>query len=224
MKSFTLGLLTLLLSFVVLADTTVSTMSDQTAEQAVIQNASLDVTKSKSQGVDNSQNDRQIFLPSGPGAIPVKVTDDKEAEKSAGTATHSYTGANKAVNNVEHGAEPVKNKSTESIREQWGVGEFIVRQTSAGYMLDLRYRVFDKEKARPLFSRQLRPFIIEESSGVKYGVPASPKVGFLRQAPQHVKENKQYFLMVANPGKRIKTGDKLTLVIGDFRVEHLTVE
>jgi hypothetical protein len=224
MKCLTLGLLILIFSFVVQADPAVSTMSDQTAGQAVIQNAAPDVTTSVNQGVDNSQDDRQIFLPSGSGAIPVKVTDDKEAEKSAGTAIHSDTDASKAVNNVEHGAEPVKNKSAEAIKEQWGVGEFIVRQTSAGYMLDIRYRVFDKEKARPLFSRQLRPFIIEESSGVKYGVPASPKVGFLRQAPQHVKENKQYFLMIANPGQRIKTGDKLTLVIGDFRVEHLTVE
>lgn len=223
MKCFTLGLLTLLFSFGVLADPAVSTMSVQTAGEA-IQNIAPDVTTSINQGGDNSQDDRQLLLPSGPGAIPVKVTDDKEVEKSVSTATHSDADVNKAVNNVEHGTEPVKDKSAEAIKDQWGVGEFIVRQTSAGYMLDLRYRVFDKEKAKPLFSRQLLPFIIEESSGVKYGVPASPKVGFLRQAPQHVKENKQYFLMIANPGKRIKAGDKLTLVIGDFRIEHLTVE
>jgi hypothetical protein len=144
------------------------------------------------------------------------------------------------INKVERGAEPVKEKgsastkeissesvkekSSESIAEKWGVGNFKVRHTSAGYMLDIRYYVFDSAKAKPLFSRKLRPFVIEEASAVKYGVPASPKVGFLRQAPSHVKENKEYFLMIANPGNRIKTGDKLTLVIGDFRIEHLTVE
>lgn len=117
-----------------------------------------------------------------------------------------------------------KEKSDQSLKEKWGVGDFKVRHTSAGYMLDIRYRVFDSAKAKPLFSRKLRPFVIEEASAVKYGVPASPKVGFLRQAPSHIKENKEYFLMIANPGKKIKTGDKLTLVIGDFRVEHLTVE
>ena len=114
--------------------------------------------------------------------------------------------------------------SAESMKEKWGVSDFSVRQTSAGYMLDVRYWVIDRVKAKPLFDRKLRPFVIEESSGIKYGVPASPKVGFLRQAPSYLKENKEYFLFIANPGQRIKKGEKLTLVIGDFRVEHLTVE
>ncbi len=180
MKCVTLSLLVLLLSFGAQAG-----QGDITSNQVA----------------DNSENDRQFFLPSGPAAIPINVTDDKEKRTKS-----------------------LKGKSVEILKDKWGVGEFIVRPTSAGYMLDVRYRVFDRIKAKPLFDRKLRPFAIEEASGVKYGVPASPKVGFLRQAPQHVKENKEYFLMIANPGKRIKSGDKLTLVIGDFRVEHLTVE
>ena len=155
----------------------------------------------QSKDANDKKNDRQFYLPSGSAAIPITITDD--SEKSA---------------------VPVNDKSAELLKEKWGVGDFIVRQTSAGYMLDVRYYVYDKEKAKPLFDRKLRPFAIEEATGIKYGVPASPKVGFLRQAPQHVKENKQYFLMIANPGKRIKRGDRLTLVIGDFRIEHLTVE
>ena len=114
--------------------------------------------------------------------------------------------------------------SIEKAREKWGVEDFKVRHTSDGYMLDLRYRVIDSKKAEPLFDRALRPFIIEEASGETYGVPASPKIGFLRQAPKHIKENKVYFLFIANPAKRIKKGSKITLVIGDFRVEHLLVE
>ncbi len=118
----------------------------------------------------------------------------------------------------------IKKNVFASIKEKWGMDEFSVHQTSAGYMLDIRYRVTDAIKAKPLFSRKLHPFVIDEASGIRYGVPASPKVGFLRQAPSYLKENKVYFMFVANPGKRIKKGDKLTLVIGDFRVEHLTVE
>jgi len=193
MKCFILGLLVLLFSFVVQADPAVNIAPNQ----------------ADSQPGDNIKNDRQFLLPSGPGAIPINVTDDNEVEKPAGTAIPPVT---------------VKEKSAEFIKEKWGVGEFIVRLTSAGYMLDVRYRVFDKTKAKPLFSRKLRPYAIEEASNVKYGVPASPKVGFLRQAPSHIKENKEYFLMIANPGKRLKPGDKLTLVIGDFRIEHLTIE
>lgn len=167
-----------------------------------------------------------LLLSFGLLAAPVntvssQTTDDGEADHSKNDRQLSIPSDSSAmpVNITDY-----KDKYAEQIKEKWGVGDFIVRQTSAGYMLDVRYRVYDKKKAKPLFSRKLRPFAIEEASGVKYGVPASPKVGFLRQAPQHIKENKQYFLMIANPGKRIKTGDKLTLVIGDFRIEHLTVE
>ena len=204
MKCFTLGLFVLFISFGV---------------QAAPNN-----TDSKEQGADNSQNDRQFSLPSGPGAIPVNAAGDNEAGKQTNNNEELSKVEQSAQSITENSVKPVKDKSAESIKEKWGVGEFIVRQTSAGYMLDVRYRVFDKEKAKPLFSRKLRPFAIEEASGVKYGVPASPKVGFLRQAPSHIKENKEYFLMIANPGKRLKSGDKLTLVIGDFRIEHLTIE
>lgn len=195
MKCITLGLLALLFSFSVQADPAVNFMPNQ----------------ADSQSGDNGKNDRRFLLPSGPGAIPINVTNDNKVGHSAESVK-------------EKSSESIKDKAAESIKEKWGVGEFIVRHTSAGYLLDVRYRVFDKEKAKPLFSRELRPFVIEEASGVKYGVPASPKVGFLRQAPSHIKENKEYFLMIANPGKKINTGDTLTLVIGDFRIEHLTVE
>ena len=202
MKCFSLAILVLFFSFAVQADPSVNTIPNQAA--------------------DNSQNDRQIYLPSGQDAIHVKVTDDSEVDKRTGTAKNAASTVDKGINKVEHGAE--KEKSTKSIKEKWGVDNFRVRLTSAGYMLDVRYRVYDKTKAKPLFSRKLRPYAIEEASNVKYGVPASPKVGFLRQAPSHIKENKEYFLMIANPGKRLKPGDKLTLVIGDFRIEHLTIE
>lgn len=202
MKCFSLAILVLFFSFAVQADPSVNTIPNQAA--------------------DNSQNDRQVYLPSGQGTIPVQITDDGEVDQRTGTAKHAANTVDKAINKVEHGAE--KEKSTESIKEKWGVDNFRVRLTSAGYMLDVRYRVYDKTKAKPLFSRKLRPYAIEEASNVKYGVPASPKVGFLRQAPSHIKENKEYFLMIANPGKRLKPGDKLTLVIGDFRIEHLTIE
>lgn len=114
--------------------------------------------------------------------------------------------------------------SEKKVKDKWGVEEFKIRLTSAGYMLDVRYRVTDKVKAKPLFKRQLRPFVIDEATGVRYGVPSTSKLGYIRQAPSSVKENKVYFLLIANPGKRLKRGDKLSLVIGDFKVEHIIVE
>lgn len=150
-------------------------------------------------------------------------TEDTRAVKSETVETRENK-IKSDESQKDDGTKKQGKKSNKVIREKWGVDDFIVRHTSAGYMLDVRFRVYDKDKAKPLFDRKLRPFAIAEESGNKFGVPASPKVGFLRQAPQHIENNKQYFLMIANPGKRFKTGDKLTLVIGDFRAPHLTVE
>ncbi len=204
MKCFTLGLLALLFSSGVQAATTVNTTPNPAD--------------------DDSKKNSQVFLPSDPGAITVDVSDDNEAGKQTSNTKEPGKVEQSVKPITEKSDKPVRDNSAESAKEKWGVDNFRVRLTSAGYMLDVRYRVIDKTKAKPLFSRKLRPFAIEEASGVKYGVPASPKLGFLRQAPQFVKQNKEYFLMLANPGKRLKSGDKLTLVIGDFRIEHLTVE
>ena len=106
-------------------------------------------------------------------------------------------------NNTENSSK-VKQQSATSVEEQWGVDEFSVRLSSAGYMLDVRYRVTDTIKAMPLFSRKLRPFIINEASGDKYGVPASPKIGYLRQAPSVLKENKVYFFVYRKSRKATK--------------------
>lgn len=204
MKCFTPGLLVLLFSCAVQAATTGNT--------------------SPNPADDDSKKNSQVFLPSGPGVLTVDVSDDNKVSKQTSNTKEPVKVELSVKPITEKSAKPEKNKSAESAKEKWGVDNFKVRLTAAGYMLDVRYRVIDKIKAKPLFSRKLRPFAIEEGSGVKYGVPASPKVGFLRQAPQFVKENKEYFLMIANPGNRIKAGDKLTLIIGDFRIEHLTVE
>ncbi|RMG28534.1 MAG: hypothetical protein D6721_08155 [Gammaproteobacteria bacterium] len=99
-----------------------------------------------------------------------------------------------------------------------------VRLTAAGYMLDLRLRVGDGKKARPIFDRKLRPYIVEEKTGYRFYVPESSKLGPLRQAPQRVRSHRVYFLLFANPGRRIRHGDRISFVVGDYGVRHLVVQ
>ena len=54
-------------------------------------------------------------------------------------------------------------------------------------------------------------------------MPDPPKVGPLRPRGEPV-EGKSYFVLFGNPGKFIKAGSKVTVVIGDFRAPALTVE
>ena len=90
-------------------------------------------------------------------------------------------------------------------------------------MLDFRYRVVDAEKAKPLFRRKSRPQVIDQASGARMGVYSSPKTGPMRTS-DIPKVDRNYFIMFANPGRYIEVGNKVTVVIDDFRVENLTVQ
>ena len=98
-----------------------------------------------------------------------------------------------------------------------------IRVSAGGYMLDFRYKVLDAEKAAPLFDRRIKPYLIDQATGASFAVPEPPKVGALRQTRKPVAD-RNYFIIFANPGKYVKQGDKVTVVIGDFRAGDLVVE
>jgi hypothetical protein len=109
------------------------------------------------------------------------------------------------------------------IEEAWGIKILSLRLSANGYMLDFRYRLIDPKKAASLFDIRNKPYLIDQASGVKCYVPNPPKVGSLRTT-KNPEPNKNYFILFANPGKFIKAGNKVTVVVGDFRAENLTVE
>jgi hypothetical protein len=108
--------------------------------------------------------------------------------------------------------------------ERWGIRILGIRQSANGYMLDFRYQVLDPEKASLLMNRKEKPFLIDQTSGAKFIVPNMPKVGPLRQTSLKPLAGRHYFILFANPGKFVKSGNKVTVVIGDFREENLVVE
>jgi hypothetical protein len=109
---------------------------------------------------------------------------------------------------------------------RWGVIPQAIRLTSAGHMLDFRYRIKDPEKALPLVDRTNRPYLLHEKSGNKLPVPVPGKVGPLRQTEKYGKPkvDRNYFVMFSNPGRVVQAGDSVTVVIGDFEARNLIVE
>jgi len=105
---------------------------------------------------------------------------------------------------------------------EWGVQILGIRRAAAGYMLDFRYRVLDADKAAPLFDRKTHPYLIDQATGAKFGVPNPPKTGPLRTS-DNPKANRNYFIFFSNPGKYVKPGSLVTVVIGEFKVENLVV-
>jgi len=114
-------------------------------------------------------------------------------------------------------------KDSSCIEEKWGIKILSLRLSAGGNILDFRYRLIDLKKAAPIFDIRNKPYLIDQASGVKCYVPKAPKVGSLRTT-KNAMPNRNYFILFGNPGKFIKKGNKVTVVVGDFKAENLTVE
>jgi len=112
-----------------------------------------------------------------------------------------------------------------SLEEQWGVKVESLRISAAGNLLDFRYRIIDPEKASYLVDRSNKPYLIDQASGRVLSVPTTAKVGPLRQTVRYglPQKDKIYFILFGNPHV-IKPGDKVTVVIGEFKAENIIVE
>ena len=120
------------------------------------------------------------------------------------------------------------NISPEKVKEladEWGVALQGMRLTSAGFMLDFRFRVLDADKALPLFDHRIKPYIVAERSNIKLPVPMAAKVGAFRPTNRgrNIKADKTYYMIFGNPDRHVKAGETVTVAIGDFRVENLMV-
>jgi hypothetical protein len=111
------------------------------------------------------------------------------------------------------------------VEEKLGIKIVGLRRSSAGYMIDFRYRVLDPAKAASLLDRKIKPYLLDEASGAQLGVPDAPKVGQLRPTSRNnVIPGRNYYILFANPGRYLNAGSKVTLVAGDVRIGDLTVE
>lgn len=113
----------------------------------------------------------------------------------------------------------------QALRDKWGVEVYGVRQAAKGYMMDFRFRVVDAAKAQPLFDPRIKPYVLTEGTNVKLPVPSGAKVGAFRTTNRgkNITADKDYYMMFGNPDAYVKPGQKVSVVIGDFRVERLTL-
>ena len=116
-------------------------------------------------------------------------------------------------------------EEAKELADKWGVELLGMRLTTAGYMLDFRFRVMDADKALPLFDHRIKPYIVAERSNIKLPVPMAAKVGAFRPTNRgkNIKADKTYYMIFGNPDRHVKVGEKVTVAIGDFKVEHLMV-
>ena len=105
----------------------------------------------------------------------------------------------------------------------WGVDSLSVKSVESGEVIRFSYRVLDADKAKPLNDKKSEPSLVDLGAGVKLVVPSLEKVGQLRQSGT-AQAGKAYWMAFSNKGRRVKRGDRVSVVIGQFRADGLVVE
>jgi hypothetical protein len=105
----------------------------------------------------------------------------------------------------------------------WGVDSLRVKAVESGELIRFSWRVLDPDKAAALNDKKTEPLLLDSQAGVKLVVPTMEKVGQLRQSSTP-EVDKSYWMAFSNPGRKVKPGDFVTVVIGQFHAIGLVVE
>jgi hypothetical protein len=163
-----------------------------------------------------------LLLPHLAGATPVgPAADSRSAAAPAAPALSD--GPIPPVPGASTTPQAWRAREGAYFKRTWGTEIIGIHTASSGYMLTFRYRVLDPALAKPLNDQKAKAYVIDEATGVRLAVPAMENVGELRQTTQS-EADKTYFIVFGNPGKLVKPGGRVTVVIGRFHVPGLIVE
>ena len=80
--------------------------------------------------------------------------------------------------------------------------------------------------AQSLLEQKVKPVLVNEATGDRFYIPQAPKVGALKQsatAKQPAIVDRTYFMLFANPDRKLKSGEKVTLYAGESVVKDIVV-
>jgi hypothetical protein len=108
--------------------------------------------------------------------------------------------------------------SASGLAERSGVRVVRVAATGGGGLLDLRYQVVNPDVAAAVHDPGTPPALVDERSGLVIGQ-------LLMGHMQHgrPKAGVTYYLVFINPGDAVRRGDRVSVVLGHARVEHVRV-
>jgi hypothetical protein len=108
--------------------------------------------------------------------------------------------------------------SASGLVERSGVKITQVAVTGDGGLVDLRFTVVDANKAAALHDPAHPPAVVDQRSGL---VVKDLLMSHAHTAP--FKAGVTYYLVFNNPGNWVHRGDKVAVLLGDARVENVTV-
>jgi hypothetical protein len=99
-----------------------------------------------------------------------------------------------------------------------GVRVVRVAATGGGGLLDLRYEVVNPDVAAVVHDPKTPPALVDERSGLV--------IGQLLMGHMHKGQSKAgltYYLVFLNPGDAVRRGDRVSVVLGGARLQHVRV-
>jgi hypothetical protein len=104
-----------------------------------------------------------------------------------------------------------------------GVDNLRVRRTASGNLLRFSFRVVKPEIAQVLGDKNAIPYLIGQRTHALLEIPVMDKIGQLRQTGQ-LEAGQEYWMVFSNKGNVIKAGDRVSILVGTYRIDGLVVE
>jgi len=112
------------------------------------------------------------------------------------------------------------------LRQALGISVHSLHLSAHGYILDLRYRVTDPDKAMVLLEPKNKVQLLDERHGAALGIPESPVIGPMRQTSRNhvVYRDRDYFVLFANPARVVQSGETVRLAVDGKVLARLRVD
>lgn len=107
--------------------------------------------------------------------------------------------------------------------QRWGIQVCSARLIMGNTFVDLRYKITNPEKAS-LLAGNTQAYILDPATGAKFFLPTRPKEGSFPPTGNRLSPGRTLFAVVGNPGGVLKSGGKVSVVIGDSIPTDLIVE
>ncbi|MBM6400012.1 hypothetical protein [Phycicoccus sonneratiae] len=132
-------------------------------------------------------------------------------------ATLGVRAAMVRADDVRSGTEAV---TAQQFAARTGVKLTLLGVTGGGGMIEFRYQVVDPDKASLLLHQpDKRPVLVAEDSGQTLAMLSRP-----HNHKAELNLGGTYFFIMANTRNAIRDGTKVTVVVGDVRLEHVTAQ
>lgn len=124
------------------------------------------------------------------------------------------------------GANLAESSAPTEAEKKLGIHVAGLHLSAHGYVIDLRYRVLDADKAAPLLDSKKKVYLLDAAHDAKLGIPESPVIGAMRQTSRNhvIYTDRDYFILFVNPGRAVRPGDLLKLAVDDTTIAELTVQ